>query len=144
MRAFRQMEVIAGVGATIMGLLTLAVALFVPLLSFRVITTTPDGQATAHTEMQTLAQQVSGGTQTSLLVTFAALAVSMGLLALAHTRRRTRGDLILLWIVCLLLLAEAYFSIVFIMGVFVPTALLALICAISGTLAQASAGAAES
>jgi hypothetical protein len=144
MRAFRQMEAIAGVGATIMGLLTLAVALFVPLLSFRVITTTPDGQATAHTEMQTLAQQVSGGTQTSLLVTFAALAVSMGLLALTHTRRRTRGDLILLWIVCLLLLAEAYFSIVLIMGVFVPTALLALICAISGTLAQASAGAAES
>ncbi len=133
---FRRIEAISGIAAGALGLLALGVALFAPLGTQSGCTTSlaPDGstQTDCSTTSVSIVQVQGLVSLLPAILLFAAPLISIAILALLHSLGR--GSLILLWISVGVLCVAMFLAVLSIGIFFAPSALLALLAAITGSL----------
>jgi hypothetical protein len=133
---FRRIEAISGVAAGALGLVALGVALFAPLGTQSGCTTSlaPDGstQTDCSTTSVSILQIQGLVSLLPAIILFAAPLIGIAVFALLHSLGR--GSLILLWISVAVLCVAIFLAILSIGIFFAPSALLALLAAITGSL----------
>jgi hypothetical protein len=132
----RRLEVISGVAAGALGLLALGVALFAPLGTVSGCTTSlsPDGVtrtdcSTTHVSIAQIQGLVS---LLPAIILIAAPPIGIAVFAVRHSVGR--GSLVPLWISVAVLYMAMFLAILSIGIFFAPSALLALLAAVSGSL----------
>jgi hypothetical protein len=136
----RRVEVICGVAAGVLGLVALGVALFAPLGTIQrscTATLSPEGVtrmdcSTAGVTHVSIAQVQGLASLTPVIALIGAILIGIAVFACWHSTGG--GSLALLWVSTALLCAAMVLTILSIGIVFAPSALLALIAAITGSL----------
>ena len=132
----RRIEAICGVAAGALGLVALGVALFAPLGTQSGCTTSlsPDGVTRTDCSTTSVSVVQAQGLVSLLpaIILFAAPLIGIAVFALMHSLER--GSLILLWISVALLGVATVLAILSIGIFFAPSALMALLAAIAGSL----------
>jgi hypothetical protein len=132
----RRIEAIGGVAAGALSLITLGVVLFAPLGTTSGCTTSlaPDGvtQTDCSTTSVSIVQAQRLVSLLPAIILFAAPIIGIAVFALLHSRGR--GSLVLLWISVAVLCVVMVLAILSIEIFFAPSALLALLAAIAGSL----------
>jgi hypothetical protein len=129
----RRLELVCGVLGGALGLAALGVALFAPLGTKCIDTTTPGSQSGCFPESLV---QLQGLASLSFAITlFGGLSLGIILFALWHSRARSLPALVLLWVCTALLWFATLLAALSIGVLFVPADVLALMASIAGTMA---------
>jgi hypothetical protein len=139
MASSRRIEAICGVAAGALGLVALGAALFAPLVAQSGCTTTLTSDGVTQTDCSTatpisIAQAQGLASLIPVITAFSVILISIAVFALLHSAGRWIGSLILLWISVALLWLAMTVALLSIGIFFAPSALLALVAAIFGSL----------
>lgn len=128
----QRLELISGVLAGVLGLAALGVALFAPL-GTRCVTTTTSPNASGCSPVS-LVQMQSLDSLSFAILLFGGLSLAILLITLAHSLTRSLPLFILLWVFTGLLWFATLLGALSIGLFFVPADILALVAAIAGTI----------
>jgi hypothetical protein len=98
MSGYQWAELLSGLAACLLGLLTLGIVLFAPLGSFASTTCSSDGRCTESQGTESLARSGIQPITWLFLALLVACLIIVALSAAVHSRRRTAGRRVLLWI----------------------------------------------